>query len=457
MNRQAYIKPTLGAAAFAAVFCYFLEVLLSVPFVEYAYSLIAGVLLVASMPVMPPLNRRVVYVLIAVGIALFWTYGVSWQTVWTSFGENLPLLALFLTVPLIGTYMSEAGHLHAFQQYLERQNDKRGVPPHRLGYGVTASIGAILNLGSMPLVYGIAKESFPSFEQKRMALTVLRGFGSCMLWSPYFVNMALILSIYDLSWGEVGPYGIVMAAVLTGLVVVFFRSSAFADDSWTVPDKEKEANPTVSSMRTFILFLGILLAASFLLEALLPYSMLTIVSVLALLYPWVWAIARKQAASFAQSTWKHVGGSFERLYNEIGIFVTAGFFSVALRSSDAGVWLSEAISFLSQGYMILLIAWVVAIVMGLSAVGIHPVIIVTGLGGALSPEIFGVGAPFMAVLLLMSWMLGVQVSPFTGAILMTSHLMGTTTIQVIRKNTAFILSAAVVLSLVLFILGETVM
>lgn len=131
MNRQAYIKPTLGAAAFAAVFCYFLEVLFSVPFVEYGYSFIAGVLLVASIPVMPPLNRRVVYVLIAVGIALFWTYGVSWQTVWTSFGENLPLLALFLTVPLIGTYMSEAGHLHAFQQYLERRNEKKrsAAPP----------------------------------------------------------------------------------------------------------------------------------------------------------------------------------------------------------------------------------------------------------------------------------------------------------------------------------------
>ncbi|WP_079476526.1 hypothetical protein [Marinococcus halophilus] len=457
MNHQACIRTTLGAAAFVAVFCYFLEVLLHVPYIEYAYSFIAGVLLVASLPVMPALNRRIVYVLLAVGIALFWIYGVSWHIVWTSFGENLSLLALFLTVPLIGTYMSEAGHLHAFQQYLERRNEKKAVPPHQLGYGVTASIGAILNLGSMPLVYGIAKESFPSFEQKRMALTVLRGFGSCMLWSPYFVNMALILSIYDLSWSEVGPYGIIMAAVLTILVIVFFRASAFADDTWTSPGKNKEAKPPMTSMRTFLLFLGILLGASFLLEMLLPYNMLTIVSILALLYPWTWALALKQATSFAQSTWKHVSGSFERLYNEIGIFVTAGFFSVALRSSDAGAWLSEAVSFLSQGYMILLIAWVVAIVMGLSTLGIHPVIIVTGLGGALSPEVFGVEASFMAVLLLMSWMLGVQVSPFTGAILMSSHLMGTTTIQVIRKNAAFILSAAVVLSLVLFILGETIM
>ncbi|WP_156911655.1 hypothetical protein [Salibacterium aidingense] len=106
----------------------------------------------------------------------------------------------------------------------------------------------------------------------------------------------------------------------------------------------------------------------------------------------------------------------------------------------------------SHGIIPILILLLIGTAMLLAFVGIHPVIIVLGLGSSLNPEQFGVHPPFMGLLLLTAWMIAVQISPFSGSVLMASNLMKVSPWKVIQKNAVFIGSLTIVMTIVLSII-----
>ncbi len=158
-----------------------------------------------------------------------------------------------------------------------------------------------------------------------------------MLWSPYFVNVALILVLYDLSWTDIGGFGLIMGACYSVIVALFFRSSVFSDPDERVNRSENKAPAAQQKqLRLFLLFVVILLLLSFLLEMTLPFGMLTVVVLLGLLYPLIWAAVLNMFRSYVEEAHEEISWSFKRLYNELGIFITAGFFGEALSLSPAG-------------------------------------------------------------------------------------------------------------------------
>ncbi|MGY4690037.1 TRAP transporter large permease subunit [Salibacterium sp. K-3] len=441
----------LGMTAFTAVILYLLHVFVPSVLVQQLFSAIAAVLLIFSLFKMNPLNRSVVIILLLIGSSLFYFYNPSFSRVLYSFGENMNLLALFLLIPFFGIVMSEAGYLQALQAFFLEREKRHASHPYRTGFILTASMGSILNLGSMPLVYNLGYESFSAFENKRFGITLLRGFGFCMLWSPYFINVGLILSLYDLSWGRIGIFGLILALIYALIVWLFFRVTVFSGEHWV-----KNQQPAVQDkgrIKHGLWMLGIyiliLLMLSFVMEFILPVSMLTAVSLTALFLPVIWSGGAGMVRTYIQGAAQHVTHSFHRLYNEIGIFITAGYFGEALSLSDAGKWLSGMMMKGSGGIIPLFILLLIAVAMALAFVGIHPVIIVLGFGSSLQPEQFGVDPAFMGLMLLTAWMLAVQVSPFSGSVLMASHLMKEKPRHVIRKNAPFIAAVTVVLTTVL--------
>ncbi|MFB4165940.1 hypothetical protein ACE1TI_19610 [Alteribacillus sp. JSM 102045] len=196
-------------------------------------------------------------------------------------------------------------------------------------------------------------------------------------------------------------------------------------------------------------FYLLLLLVSFTMEMALPANMLIIVSLLALIYPVVWSICIGLFRQYLQAAYQHVSDSFDRLNNEIGIFITAGFFGQALARSSAGNILAEAILWMSQGLIPLFIVILILSVMLLALAGVHPVIIILGLGNSLTPEQFGVSPAFMGLLILCAWTLSTQISPFSESILMASHLMNERPWIVVKKNISFVLVILMIFTILL--------
>ncbi len=355
------------------------------------------------------------------------------------FGENISLLTLFILIPLIGTYMSIAGYLTALKEKVKQREKKGGKHPYRLSYTLVATMGTILNFGSLAIVKRIADESFSTFQERKLTLHMMRAFAFCMLWSPYFVNVGLVVVLFDVSWFNIGGYGFLLAIIYLLLSIWMLPKISFPNDppvknAVTASDK-REVSPSLFPLMTFTTVLIIL---SLVLDYILYVNMLTVVSILAVVLPFIWAFFSKLVQSYVQEVFDQILGSFSKFKNELAIFVSAGYFGVALSYTDLGEIISSVLLTLSFGTVYLFTLLVVVITILLAQIGIHPIIIVIGVGSALSPETFGVSPEYIALTFLLSWTLATQVSPFSGQVLMSSKLMKTTTTIIARENAKFV-------------------
>ncbi|MFB5661749.1 hypothetical protein [Alteribacillus sp. HJP-4] len=128
------LHKVLGYAAFTAVIFYLADIFYHIPFLTYSYSILAIILLICSIYYMRLANRIVIFSLLIAGTGMYSQYPAGAETVLLSFGSNMNLLALFLLVPLFGTFMSVAGFLKALQHAIRKREEKHKSHPYRTGY-----------------------------------------------------------------------------------------------------------------------------------------------------------------------------------------------------------------------------------------------------------------------------------------------------------------------------------
>ncbi len=439
----------LGYMAVLAVCMYLIEIWFAIDWLQYLYSPLAVVLVICSLWRLRGFNLYILLLLLIIAFYIFIDRDVHFTVMLASFGENMSLLGLFILVPLFGVYLSNAGYYGALSELIQKREEVKGAHPYRLGYGLTAFMGSILNLGSLPLIFRMGQESLSSFGQKQFALTLMRAFGFCMLFSPYFVNVGLVLVLYDLAWLEIAGFAVILAVIYTIMAALFFKRTTFANEVYQVKRKEEQRKVTEATVPGFVFYMLCLLLLSFLLELALPLNMLTVVTTLALVYPFIWALFKRMGMVYMQAAHEYMKLSFTRLYRELGIFITAGVIGAAIAVTGMGVIVSEWLVNISNGIVPVIIFILIMISILLALVGIHPVIIIIGLGSALSPGMFGMEPSVMAVVLLCAWALSTQLSPFSGSVLMTSYLADESSGQLTKKNVGFVMALVGVMTAVL--------
>ncbi|MFC0472386.1 hypothetical protein ACFFHM_18330 [Halalkalibacter kiskunsagensis] len=288
------------------------------------------------------------------------------------------------------------------------------------------------------------------YRNQKLTLTIMRAFGTSMLWSPYFVNVGLVLILFDLSWFDIGGYGIILACIYIIISVIMFKQISFKDDPIVERMANEVSSTTQSSLVPFISFCLVLISLSFLLDYLLDVKMLTIVSLLAVLLPFLWALFTRILKPFTQDVSKQVQSSFIRLKNELAVFISAGYLGMAMSFTDIGTFLSIILFKASLGSVFLLSLFLIILATLLSQIGVHPVIIVIGIGSALTPAKFGVSPEYLALVLLLAWSVSTQLSPFSGQVLMASKLMDKSTSVIVKQNLLFVLIIGSVLTTTLY-------
>ena len=440
----------LGTISYLMTILYLIENFFHNEALLFTYSIFGAILLVSSLLFISNVNRVIVVTLLFIGSICFYIEGASITIAITAFGANTNVLSLFLLIPLIGTFMSTAGYLLVLKEKVQEKERKGRQHPYRLSYFLTASIGIILNYGSIAIVKRIAEESFSSYKDKKLTLNIMRAFGFCMLWSPYFVNVGLILVLFDLSWFDIGFYGLILAMISVFISWMMFRKISFKDDSTIENIESVSSHHPSQSLVPFISFCVVLISLSFILDYLLDVNMLTVVSLIALIFPFVWGVFTRVVKSYIHDVVTLVENSFLRLKNELAVFISAGFFGVALSQTQFGTAISAVLFDVSFGSVYLLSFLIVILAIVLAQIGIHPIIIVIGIGSSLSPEKFGVSPEYMALVLLIAWATSTQMSPFSGQVLLASNLIKKPPTEIVKQNYHFALILAVVLTTVIY-------
>jgi TRAP-type C4-dicarboxylate transport system permease large subunit len=250
---------------------------------------------------------------------------------------------------------------------------------------------------------------------------------------------------------DIGIYGIVLAIIYILFSCVMFTHISFENDQLIENRQQIKTVENQQSLVPFFSFSIVLIFLSFLLDHFLEVNMLTIVSLLAIVLPVFWGFFTRVIKYYANEVLGQVKNLFMRLKNELAVFISAGFFGMAISQTEIGAFISNKLFIISSGSVYFLSVLIVVLTIVLAQLGFHPIIIVIGIGSALSPDKFGVSPEYMALVLLVAWTTATQMSPFSGQVLMASQLINQTSSSIIKQNYKFALFLAVILISVVYL------
>lgn len=380
-------------------------------------------------------------------------------------GANVTIVTLFLFAPLFGIPVRLPAYVNSLKRFYEanfRSSTALFVGTQLL----TLILCVFINVGSIPVVYQMV------FVRPRPGMSLLlanamnRGFAGAILWSPYFAAMTLVTTALQVSWSSVLPHMLVLAIMsLCISLAVDFRQLHSAEAGLAEPPaqllpKDKEAFSSKAEKKgqraAFPYGLGVYLIASmavvFILERLLDLPMVLIICLSALLFPLLWCLASGKASFYRQGVHHHVTATLPALQKEIALFLSAGFFSGAI-----GVWqigtavpaILDKIPLLPVPVLFSMLT--VVLIVGTSALGIHPIVLVTILAGGIDPAAMQMSPDQFAVLLLGSWAISNPVSPASAVNNLLAGLLKRSVFELASPNYKFAVCMGGVLFLYLTI------
>jgi len=177
-----------------------------------------------------------------------------------------------------------------------------------------------------------------------------------------------------------------------------------------------------------------------------------VVSMACLIYPvlWLGIIGRFKVliTEFKGNYFKNL----PKLKNEIILFMGAGLFATSINFSHLGTNISKILSILVGQNALLLAIVIILFVLTLSAIGIHPIVSVTIIGGTVKAAAYGVSPTYLALVLAISWAMGISISPSSATVIAISGLTGQSPLQVgPRRNGLYAIISSVVILIMLTI------
>jgi hypothetical protein len=291
--------------------------------------------------------------------------------------------------------------------------------------------GSVINLSAVMILGDRQSRRQPMTPLQACVLS--RGFALAAHWSPFFAAMGIALS------NAPGAQLITLSAV--GLPLAAF---ALLVAGWQLSRWPNATAYIGYPMHFGALWIPALLAALVMtLHHLLPaVPILSLISALALVLTLVVLLVRHRGGALPRFV-DQVRHGLPRMSGELVLFLAAGVLAAGIASAvQSSGWTLDLRAFGATEASLLLVLMV-----GVSAVGVHPVISIATAHGVLAPL-----APepnLMGIAYLMTWAAGVSVSPFSGMHLAMHGRFGIDSRGFLRWNGRFTLFMLAVDTLVL--------
>jgi hypothetical protein len=348
---------------------------------------LAGVIL---WPGVKGLARLQILAMLGVGaVALAWAasmgQAMDWESVLASNQALLSMLAAVSFLRLVTLPASAAD-----------ERAPRGPAALRSTLLGVHLFGSVINLSALMIIGDRLSAQRPLTQAQ--ALVLSRGFAMAANWSPFFAAMGVALTnAPGAQLPTLALFGLPVAALALGYTAV-----------------ELGRRPEVNAFTGYPLHFGALwIPALLALLVLLIHQwrpqvpILSLVSALSLTVTLVVVLAR-DAIGGMQRFAAFTRTGLPRMANELALFLAAGVLATGIAAAVAvsGITIGGG-SFGALEAAGLLIGMVL-----LSALGIHPVISIATAGGLLAP--LHPDPNLLGMVFLMTWALGVTLSPFSG-------------------------------------------
>ena len=418
---------------------------------EYAAAILALASFAAGAANAGRLPRIFGFVMMALGIGIEWTKGTGLHGISQGLFLILPLVCLIVLAPMLSIPLKLGGYFEAVSNLLHLTRRR----PRRLYAGIIGTlfvISPVLNLGAVRIIHEFLSELKlpPHFTAKSYG----SGFATAAFWSPYFASVSLNLHYLHVPYQTYAGYGLGLAVLSLLLSYAIFclweqRRSAVAvkavpetaaapEIAVAAPDTavansaaseraDAPIRPAVLSghdrrqLAKLLLFVLFVIALCLVIEALTHWSMLVVVSLVAVAVPLLFGVVLGDLKRMRPLLRDFAVHSVPMLSNELVLFMSAGVLAHALQGTPAMNRFCTYLAVLADRSFLLFALAVLVIVLVLSCIGIHQIATIGALAMQFSTVDLGVDPLAVAMLLIMSWTVSFSLSPFSGLNLMIAR------------------------------------
>ncbi len=294
-------------------------------------------------------------------------------------------------------------------------------------YGPIAIISHLvasgLSLAGTAVLMSTAARALPADDDpaaQRLAFSaILRGFCCAIAWTPMMGNMALMLTIYNLTWLDVAPINLTAALSVIGAGVVYERIRRGPNTSGPLPrDLKVVFLKVLLALCTVVPFLVILGRGTG-----LPIAPLIVILAAPAAMLWAWGEGHVTTLSPAGLVMRDAVARFPAFSGEALLFLGAGLASSAI-AGLVPASLAQSVGGLMLGSPGILLLFSVIAISGPAIIGIHPALPALIIATTLSPEATGMPAISHFAAVLTGWGLSNILGPFTVSGLMTARSAG---------------------------------
>lgn len=369
---------------------------------------LAALLLLGSLKGPQRWQVRAMFACGVLGLSLGLLRGADWQYLRQAVAANQTVIAMLMGVSflrLVGSTPLDGAD--------DRPVGKAALVRTLLGGHL---IGSVINMSTVAILGDRLSQS--GRLSSLQALVILRGFSSAAFWSPFFAAMGIAL---------ISAPGAQLATLVT--VGLPAAAAALAITIWQI-SRHPEVDQTIGyPMHLDSLWLPLLLAVLVMVahQCWPAISVLTLVTLISVLFAPLWVTLR-QGRSGLRASLNHIHFGLPRLGGEVSLFLAAAVMAagVAALLASFNVELRFERFGANQAFVVLII------MIGLAMIGMHPVTTVALAGSLLMPAIDD--PSLLGLVFLMSWSLGVALSPFSGIQLALQSRYGVSARVLLRLN-----------------------
>lgn len=366
----------------------------------------------------------VAVVLSLIGMALAWYGGRPLEALRDGSEGALIFLVLFGAVTFVEYPALRSPAMHHAREVILQQ------PPGRRYLVVTSAahfLGAVVNFAALTLLATFLKQASDRDVRRRMGAAMCRGFAAGAAWSPFFVSMAVILSLMpQLRWIDIALPGFPLAAVILSYGWLFDRTTRTPAKRPPLRPAGKVAiRPTAFGWLALLAVILVSLVLTMSEVGAMPIPLAIFLVVPGFAFAWLLVLrARRVAgdgsiAGFAG----HVREGLPNLRGEVLLFLAANILGQGIASAvDPGTLegLMQAAGLTGAGAIFALLLGMLVC----AAMAIHPLVLIVVLAHILDPSLLGVADQSLALIMVCFWGLGAVLSPVSGLTLFMAQALG---------------------------------
>jgi MFS family permease len=406
---------------------------------QFILAVFAAIAFLGSISLARTAPRIFSILMFTAAVALTFIKGQGIDALVTGITSNLPLLTLLVLVPLLSIPLKMGGFFDSILLHLKQYQNH----PRKMFTRITTVLfflGPILNIGAIRIIDDLVKDL--RLNSTFLSKAYLVGFSTTILWSPYYAAVGITLLYLHVSITDYMSYGF-------GIAVLFLLIGNVMFGFWAKKQKleiKDQPNEMITpDHRKRIKVLAVIIFSLMLLtitaESITHWSMLVLVSLLAILFPVVWGLFSRQWRSLQHHLVDYRDKTVPIMNNEIIMYISAGLFGQSLKGTSFGHGINVFMTNLSHVSFLLLALFILITMVCVTFVGIHQVVVVTVLATQMDPATLGTSKEILAMVIMLAWSASSILSPVNPINLLVSTLVKKSSIEVgVRDNGLYLLT-----------------